>query len=255
VRDFAIGLGSNLGSREAFVRLAARLLCATPGIEHVALSRAYVTEPLGPPQPHYLNAAVRVRTALAPQAIFARTSELERSLGRVRDVRFGPRTIDLDVLWWEGGAVEAPDLHIPHRALRERAFALAPLLDVVPELAPELGPVLARLAAPEPRAWSLPTIADDRVDVRALDDADALALALDAALGAGVGMAEPISVPNAAALVRDAAGSRSAVVERLGPDGAVGRLIRAPNAGFVGNSWDLLELEEGRCVLFRSGTP
>src|SRR5690606_36674781 len=99
--------------------------------------------------------------------------------------RWGGRTIDLDLLWWEGGAVSEPGLTVPHPGLCNRAFALAPLLDVAPELEPSLGP---RLAALEPAAsipWTVAALVERRVEVRAIDDADALAFALGAALSGG----------------------------------------------------------------------
>ncbi len=140
-----VGLGSNIGSREAFLRAALALLVAAPGIELRAVSRVFETEPVGPPQPSYLNAAARLDVApeLGGEALLDRLLGIERELGRVRRERYGPRTIDLDVLFWDGPAVAGPRLTVPHPRLLERAFALAPLLDVAPELTPRFGPALA----------------------------------------------------------------------------------------------------------------
>ncbi|MCZ7685097.1 MAG: 2-amino-4-hydroxy-6-hydroxymethyldihydropteridine diphosphokinase [Sandaracinaceae bacterium] len=149
--DFVVGLGSSLGSREAFVRVAARVLGSDPRVEVVRLSSRYVTAPVGPAQADFVNAAARVRTELAPRALLDALLAVEASLGRVRAERWGPRTIDLDLLSWEGGEVREPGLVVPHPRLRERAFALAPLLEVAPELLGELGADLAGLGAP-PRA-------------------------------------------------------------------------------------------------------
>lgn len=98
----------------------------------ISRSRVYETAPWGPPQPDYLNAAVLIETELTPLALLDALLSIERSLGRVRDVKWGPRTLDLDVLWIDGRVVDEPRLRVPHPHLFERAFALRPLLDVVP---------------------------------------------------------------------------------------------------------------------------
>jgi len=99
----------------------------------VAGSRVYETAPVGPPQPDYLNAALLVETDLAPEALLDALLAVERELGRERRARWGPRVLDLDVLWIEGIAVDTPRLVVPHPHLRERAFALAPMLELVPD--------------------------------------------------------------------------------------------------------------------------
>lgn len=141
-----IGVGSNLGAREAAIRAAGALLDAREGIELSSMSKIYETEPLGPPQPRYLNAAFRVETRLAPPELLSVLLRTERRLGRRRvpDERWGPRSIDLDLLWDQRGRFDSPELHVPHRELRNRDFALAPLLDVAPELVETLGPSLER---------------------------------------------------------------------------------------------------------------
>lgn len=202
--DAIVGLGSNLGSREAFLRVAIRLLGAHDHITVCAVSPPYVTPPLGPPQPDYLNAAVRITTELAPLALLAHLQRVEQTLGRVREVRWGPRTIDLDVLHAFEGPIDEPGLTVPHPGLRERAFALAPLLDVAPELGPELGPVLAALEAPRRSRWTELHAFDRRIEVEADDPLDALALAVDASRGALPLWEEvrTLEVPDAEALVR-----------------------------------------------------
>lgn len=152
-----IGLGSNLGDRVDMLRQAAARLSARDDVWVDGHSRIYETEPHGPPQPRYLNAALRVRTALGLEALLDVLLEVERSLGRVRAERWGPRTLDLDILWAmdsAGGALEhhAPRLVVPHAHLTERAFALAPLLDVAPELEGALGPGLLAAGGPPPRS-------------------------------------------------------------------------------------------------------
>jgi 2-amino-4-hydroxy-6-hydroxymethyldihydropteridine diphosphokinase len=133
VLDAVVGLGSNVGDRLATLRRAVRAL--ERRMEIVARSRVYETEPVGPPQPDYLNAAVRVHFGGEPLALLDVLSGIEAALGRDRasEVRWGPRTLDLDVLWIAGRRVDEERLVVPHPRLAERAFALRPLLDVAPD--------------------------------------------------------------------------------------------------------------------------
>jgi 2-amino-4-hydroxy-6-hydroxymethyldihydropteridine diphosphokinase len=132
--DVVVGLGSNLGDRLGVMREAVRRIDLLPSARITARSRVYETAPVGGvAQGPFLNAAVTVAWDAEPSALMAALLEVERELGRVRDVRWGPRTIDLDVLWIDGLVVTEPSLVVPHPALHERAFALAPLLDVAPE--------------------------------------------------------------------------------------------------------------------------
>lgn len=147
--DFVIGLGSNLGVPSENLALGASRMCELPDTRVIALSRVFESDPLGPPQPRYLNAAARLRSALQPEALLERLLAIERALGRVRGVRWGPRTLDLDVLWSER-PVKLPGLEIPHPGLNERAFALAPLLDVAPELGDRYAPALSALGGAPP---------------------------------------------------------------------------------------------------------
>ena len=106
------------------------------GVRVVARSRVYETAPVGgPPQPSFLNAAVAVECTLSLLALLEELLRIEVSLGRVRgddEVRFGPRTLDLDVLWADGAILDEPHLTVPHPRLAGRAFALLPLLEVAP---------------------------------------------------------------------------------------------------------------------------
>lgn len=158
---FVVGLGSNLGARLATMRAATLMIDALEGCRVVACSPVVETPALGPPQPSYLNAAVRVESALEPLALLDALLGIERALGRERRERWGPRTIDLDLLWRASGPVSEPRLVIPHPALFERAFALAPLVAVAEPPVPvaqdalaSLGmpPVVGTLAAPVARA-------------------------------------------------------------------------------------------------------
>jgi 2-amino-4-hydroxy-6-hydroxymethyldihydropteridine diphosphokinase len=140
-----VGFGANLGDRLRTMRSALAALRAVARVE--ATSRVYETAPVGPPQPRYLNAAALVVWEGTPESLLEALLAIEASLGRVRgEERLGPRTIDLDVLWIEGTAVETSTLTVPHPRLVERAFALLPMLEVAPDAAdPRTG---ARYVAP-----------------------------------------------------------------------------------------------------------
>ncbi len=130
--DLVIGLGANLGNRRASLSKAVEMLEQVG--RPVGLSRLYESAPVGgPPQPHFLNAAARLHCDREPTEILERLLELERSMGRQRTVPWGPRTLDLDLLWIADRSVNEPQLIVPHPRLTERAFALRPLLDVAPE--------------------------------------------------------------------------------------------------------------------------
>jgi 2-amino-4-hydroxy-6-hydroxymethyldihydropteridine diphosphokinase len=144
-----VGLGANLGAREETLRRAVDLLGAVEGIELVAVSALRETDPVGRlDQPRFLNGAAAVETELAPRALLEVLLRIERELGRVRDgSRWGPRTVDLDLLVYGRERVDEPGLTIPHPRLQERRFALEPLAELDPELEiPGLGRVSAALA-------------------------------------------------------------------------------------------------------------
>ncbi len=131
-----VGFGANLGDRLGTMREALRELSLEADV--LRTSRVYESPPFGGmDQPPYLNAAALVRAGEAlPEGAFVLLDALlaiESRLGRVRLERWGPRTIDLDILWIDGVTIDAPRLVVPHRHLRERAFAMAPLLDLVPD--------------------------------------------------------------------------------------------------------------------------
>jgi 2-amino-4-hydroxy-6-hydroxymethyldihydropteridine diphosphokinase len=133
---YVLGLGANLGDRLASLRLASRLLGEADDLRVVAESAVYETDPVGPPQPRYLNAAVRVETQRAPEALLELALATEARMGRDRraGVRWGPRIIDIDLLYASHATRSSAQLQLPHAHLLERSFALAPLLDVAPEL-------------------------------------------------------------------------------------------------------------------------
>jgi 2-amino-4-hydroxy-6-hydroxymethyldihydropteridine diphosphokinase len=126
-----LGLGSNLGDRVAHLR---RAVAGLPDL--VATSPVYETDPVGGPddQGAYLNLVALLDTPLGARRLLELCGRLEAEAGRVREVRWGPRTLDVDVLWVEGEAVDEPDLQVPHPRMRERRFVLAPLADLAPDL-------------------------------------------------------------------------------------------------------------------------
>lgn len=132
-----VGLGSNLGDREEMLRRALELLDAEPGVEVAAVSAFRETDPVDyEDQPKFLNAAARLETSLSPRALLDRMLALEQHLGRTRDggPRFGPRTLDLDLLVYGDEVVDEPGLTVPHPRLRERRFVLEPLAELDPDL-------------------------------------------------------------------------------------------------------------------------
>jgi 2-amino-4-hydroxy-6-hydroxymethyldihydropteridine diphosphokinase len=128
--DAVVGLGSNLGDRQALLAGAVAALRSLARV--VAVSSLYETVPVGPAQPLFLNAAVRLATPEQPERLLAQLLGIERAAGRVRLERWGPRTLDLDLLWVNGAVVDSPSLTLPHPELLARAFALLPLLEVAP---------------------------------------------------------------------------------------------------------------------------
>jgi 2-amino-4-hydroxy-6-hydroxymethyldihydropteridine diphosphokinase len=129
-----LGLGSNLGDRRALLGAAVATLREAGDV--VAVSDLYETEPVGGPadQGPFLNLVVQLETGDSPRRLLERCQALEEAAARVRTERWGPRTLDADVLWVEGETVDEPDLVVPHPRMGERRFVLAPLADLAPDL-------------------------------------------------------------------------------------------------------------------------
>ena len=134
--DAYLGLGSNLGDREAMLRAAIAALDATPGVRVTAVSSLYETPPWGPvPQGPYLNACVALDTTLSPRELLRLCLAIERDHGRERAVRWGPRTLDIDLLLYGDETIDEEGLMVPHPRMTERAFVLVPMAEIAPELA------------------------------------------------------------------------------------------------------------------------
>jgi 2-amino-4-hydroxy-6-hydroxymethyldihydropteridine diphosphokinase len=132
-----VGLGANIGPREATLLRAVDLIAVVPGVEVLELSSFRETEPVGvTDQPEFLNGALALETTLSPRELLDALLAVERELGRVRadGERWGPRTIDLDLLLYGDETIDEPGLTVPHPRLHERGFALEPLVELEPEL-------------------------------------------------------------------------------------------------------------------------
>ncbi len=135
-----IALGANLGNREQTLYDAIELLNHHPHIEVQRCSGVYDTAPVGyTDQPAFYNMAIKVSTVLQPLELLQTMLDIENQLGRVRDIRWGPRTVDLDLLWIDGVHMDTERLQLPHPRMHERAFVLVPLQEIVEQAeAPEL---------------------------------------------------------------------------------------------------------------------
>ena len=149
-RTVVLALGSNLGDRLANLQRGVDVLCTEPGLDQVAVSPVYETAPVGGPaqQPDYLNAVLTAATSLPARALLDRARAAEQAAGRVRGPRWGPRTLDVDVIVYAGVVSDDPELTLPHPRAGERAFVLAPWHDLDPgAVLPGRGTVAGLLAA------------------------------------------------------------------------------------------------------------
>lgn len=143
----AIALGSNLGNSREILEAALQSLGHRQGIQVLTCSHWYQTAAVGPPQPDYLNGCALLSVVLSPQELLAALLQTEGQFGRVRRERWGPRTLDLDLLLYGDSVLNSPELQIPHPRMRERAFVLIPLAQICPDwVEPVSGRTIAQLA-------------------------------------------------------------------------------------------------------------
>lgn len=132
-RRSALSLGSNIGDSQTILEAAIETLAQTPGILLEARSNWYQTKAVGLPQPDYLNGCVTLQVEILPQQLLEILLGIEQQFGRVRHERWGPRTLDLDLLLYDDLIVDTPNLQIPHPRMRDRAFVLVPLAEIAPD--------------------------------------------------------------------------------------------------------------------------
>lgn len=157
----ALGLGSNIGDKRGFLREAIARIAASEGIRLVARSADYRTQPWGlTDQDWFVNACVVVETALGARELLARALTIEAELGRVRDIRWGPRKIDIDVLVYGGQQISGDGLTIPHPRIAERAFVLVPLAEIWPDAPIGGGLSAAEALAARPDAGTIEPFTD-----------------------------------------------------------------------------------------------
>lgn len=162
-----IGLGANLDDPFATLQSAVRALQQSPGIRLVALSSLYRSAPLGPAgQPDYINAVAHLSTSLPPHELLAALHAIENQHGRTRDVRWGARTLDLDLLLYDNDEIHTSSLIVPHLELKNRNFVVIPLLEISPHLILPDDTVAAALPAANDHAGlaRLPTPAFPPID-------------------------------------------------------------------------------------------
>ncbi|NES78212.1 MULTISPECIES: 2-amino-4-hydroxy-6-hydroxymethyldihydropteridine diphosphokinase [Okeania] len=144
--NVAVALGSNLGDSLSILENAIQILSKTPGITLNTYSSWYLTKPIGPKQPDYLNGCALLKVELTPQKLLEIILDIEKQFKRVRLVHWGPRTLDLDLILYDDLILDIPNLQIPHPRMRERAFVLVPLAEIAPDwIDPVSGKAIAQL--------------------------------------------------------------------------------------------------------------
>ncbi|GAX36869.1 2-amino-4-hydroxy-6-hydroxymethyldihydropteridine diphosphokinase [Nodularia sp. NIES-3585] len=129
----AIALGGNMGDSYGILAAAIETLAKTPGIKLAAKSSWYRTKAVGPPQPDYLNGCAILQVEMPPDLLLETLLATEQQFGRVRQQRWGARSLDLDLLLYDDFIIDTPHLQIPHPRMRERAFVLIPLAEIAPD--------------------------------------------------------------------------------------------------------------------------
>ncbi|MBD2593707.1 2-amino-4-hydroxy-6-hydroxymethyldihydropteridine diphosphokinase [Nostoc spongiaeforme FACHB-130] len=129
----AVALGSNLGDSQQILAAAIAQLSTVPKMQLIATSSWYRTKAVGPPQPDYINGCIIMQVDMTPQVLLETLLATEQQFGRVRQERWGPRSLDLDLLLYDQVILDIPNLQIPHPRMRERAFVLVPLAEIAPD--------------------------------------------------------------------------------------------------------------------------
>ena len=151
-----IGLGANLGQARETIERALEALNSTPSIEVLEIAPFYGSDPVDAQGPTFVNTVAHINTALAPLALLEILQALERTHGRERPVRNAPRTLDLDLLWYEDVEMQTARLTLPHPRMHERAFVLKPLNDLMPEFILKQGNIALLLAqCSDQKLWPL----------------------------------------------------------------------------------------------------
>lgn len=141
-----IALGSNIGDREANIRDALRRIAASEGLSVLKKSALYETEPIGPPQSKYMNAAVELECGLRPEELLDLLKDIEKAMGRAAGEKWGPRVIDLDIIFFGDSTIDSGDLTVPHGKMAARRFVLEPLAEIAPDkVHPGLGETVSEL--------------------------------------------------------------------------------------------------------------
>ena len=162
--EAALGLGGNLGDPVAAFAVALRALDAHPEVAVLKLSSVWRTAPWGKlDQPEFLNMAALVETSLSARALLAVCLDLERQAGRERGERWGPRTLDIDILSYGAETIDEPGLQLPHPRIAERAFVLAPLAEIAPEMSVGGQAIAERWTASEPEGVTRDPTATERL--------------------------------------------------------------------------------------------
>ena len=148
MKKCAIALGSNLGNSQQTLEDSLEVLNGTPGINLLAVSSWYRTKPIGPPQPDYLNGCGTLNVRQTPEELLTLLQAVELQFGRIRAEKWGARTLDLDIILYEGLTIDTPQLTIPHPRMIERAFVLVPLAEIAADWKePKSGKAIAQLAS------------------------------------------------------------------------------------------------------------
>ncbi|MFP4135608.1 MAG: 2-amino-4-hydroxy-6-hydroxymethyldihydropteridine diphosphokinase [Candidatus Acetothermia bacterium] len=141
-----LGLGSNLGDRKANVDNSIELFTRQPEVNLLEKASNYETEPVGPVQPWFINTAIEIETSLSPEGLLDWSKEVEKRIGRIESIHWGPRLVDLDLLLYDELVTDTEELRLPHPEMAKRRFVLLPLIELEDDLVhPELGTPLKEL--------------------------------------------------------------------------------------------------------------